>query len=303
MREVLAGEVGCTASDKPEKLAFVDAWRWWFTCDHAFWSEAQNQRCVDVAFVRAVGQPYRVNRNIRVAKLDHPTKIFTKGEREGQAKQVRDPSDPHALAFSIMINELKYEEDASLSQRGKALAKALVEHRSAIAGTPASAASKVNWFLRPEGWTMFDRFVSIAVLGSHQSSVAGMEQFFDALDRRDFAKKLAEVREAIASPFPKILAERVIDKYLFLMGLRYSQRTLFKEDADEESEGANDRMSLVLLNGFVSALPSPLVDQVCQQADKLAQTVCLSSLLHPDVAKAHADHVARERPKSSTTRK
>lgn len=296
------GQVGCTASDKPEKLAFMDAWRWWLTCDHAFWSEAQNQRCVDVAFVRAVGQLYRVNRNIRVATLDHPTKIFTKGKREGQAKQVRDPADPHALAFSIMINGLKYKEDANLSQRGKALAKALVEHRSAIAGTPASAASKVNWFLRPEGWTMFDRFVSIAVLGSHQSSVAGMEQFFDALDRRNFAKKLAEVRQAISSPFPKILAERVIDKYLFLMGLRYSQRMLIEEDADEEGEGTNDRMSLVLLNGFVSALPSPLVDQVRQQAEKLAQTVCLSSLVHPDVAKACAYHVSRERPKSRAIR-
>ncbi|MPS68670.1 hypothetical protein ACLIMP_17460 [Novosphingobium aerophilum] len=288
MSEVLVSEIGCKASDKPEKLAFVDAWRWWLTCDHAFWSEAQKRKCVDVAFVRAVGQPYRVNRNIRVAKLDHPTQIFTKGKREGQAKQVRDPTDPHALAFSKMINELNYEENASLSQRGKALAEALAENHSAIAGTPASAASKVNWFLRPKGWTMFDRFVSIAVLGSHQSSVAGMAQFFDALDKRDFAKKLAEVRQAIASPFPEILAERVIDKYLFLMGLRYSQRKSFEEEegADDESEGTNDRMSLVLLNGFVSSLPSPLVDQVRQQADKLGQTVCLSSLLHPDVAKA-----------------
>jgi hypothetical protein len=84
---------------------------------------------------------------------------------------------------------------------------------NATAKLQISAATKIMWFLRPQGWTMFD---SYAAKGMGASSA---ESFYAALDANGFAAAVDSLGAVIGqSEWSSLPANKVIDFYLMQRG-------------------------------------------------------------------------------------
>jgi len=281
---MMAGAAQFSSKSPVEALAFIDAYRWWLTCDCSFHQTADGGAGVDRHFVRSVGAVYAVNRTIPAKHDLDPENPYQKGKNRGQPRKVRDPSDPHAAALAAAVASFDIRQGETLGDRAKRLARLIDENAAAgkINASPISAMTKLLWFAKPDGWTMFDQYAALAVMAEHASSTAFMKNFYTVLDRRGFTRLVDNVRGALRHPFHPLLAERVIDKFLFIHGVRYSRAG--KATADQDSAFESSRMEMALLNGFVNALPSDLRQQAIDQSFAIAETVSLSALLDPKVA-------------------
>lgn len=100
-----------------------------------------------------------------------------------------------------------------------------------------SAITKFMWFLRPQNWTVFDKF---AAEGMQITSPRNrMQLFYSALDKAGFDDVTAKLTDIIAaSDWPTLPAPRILDAFLMRRGKR------------ETATGAD-----AALVGFLNALP------------------------------------------------
>ncbi|MBZ7924364.1 hypothetical protein LAC81_26925 [Ensifer adhaerens] len=83
----------------------------------------------------------------------------------------------------------------------------------------ASALSKLSWFMHPEGWTIFDKYVGAAVIGQDGSGLAQMSAFYQKLAPSWEARSKEVCGAAELAGFHPFLGYRIIDKYLYCHGL------------------------------------------------------------------------------------
>ncbi|MDG4575694.1 MAG: hypothetical protein P9C36_06710 [Defluviicoccus sp.] len=104
-----------------------------------------------------------------------------------------------------------------------------------------SAATKLMWFLRPIGWTMFDRFASRGL------GVTSATNFYTKLDRLGFDKAIATLTALIeASDWSSLPASKIIDSYLMQRGKKETLESwVTRAHAYLEALPANARESLV----------------------------------------------------------
>ncbi len=219
--------------------SFALAYQWWLMCD-AYFANADLSSELDERWLREIGKPYLVNRTI--------------------------PNGREA-AFVSMIKSSGQSDEMDLEQRAARLSLALSRNfdRQKV---PASAASKVSWFVWPQGWTMYDRYAANALIGNPTASgLARMEMFYAALAMRGWNDILGEMRLALR-PFAldARLAERTIDKFLFLHGM---------DDAALEP-------ALAMIDGFVDALPADLRADVVRAGEATGEKLSSVRLLHRD---------------------
>lgn len=86
-------------------------------------------------------------------------------------------------------------------------------------GAPHSAVTKLIWFLKPEGWTVYDRYAANAVVAGTGTSGDRQKRFYEAI-AEPLAYYAERLREPLAKLHPRLHAERLIDKYLVLKGLK-----------------------------------------------------------------------------------
>ena len=84
---------------------------------------------------------------------------------------------------------------------------------------PISAVSKLMWFLRPDGWTMFDRYARIGLIGNDNNPLA----FYEALEQRNFQDVAANITNICRNHGFGLFGERVIDKLLLFRGANAAQ--------------------------------------------------------------------------------
>jgi hypothetical protein len=83
---------------------------------------------------------------------------------------------------------------------------------------PYSGITKLMWFLRPEGWTMFDSLAQSGLSGQGTSE-KNVIKFFKALEDKGFAEKRDKVRDLCEeATLSWLYAERIIDKFLLFRG-------------------------------------------------------------------------------------
>lgn len=115
---------------------------------------------------------------------------------------------------------------------------------------------------------MYDSYAAKALIGtSSETGLSRMEKFYAALAMRGWNELLGEIRLALR-PFaldPR-LAERTIDKFLFLHGME---------------EAALDP-ALAMIDGFVDALPAELRDDVIRAGEATGDALSSVRLLHRD---------------------
>lgn len=218
---------------------FALAYQWWLICD-AYFANADLSSELDERWLREIGKPYLVNRTI--------------------------PNGKEA-AFVSMIKSSGQSAEMDLEQRAARLSLALSRNfdRQKV---PASAASKVSWFVWPQGWTMYDSYAAKALIGNPSATgLARMELFYAALAMRGWIDLLGEMRLALRPfAFDPRLAERTIDKFLFLHGM--------EEVALEPA--------LAMIDGFVDALPAALRDDVVRAGEATGEELLSIRLLHRD---------------------
>jgi hypothetical protein len=170
-----------------------------------------------------IAQSYSVARTIPAAPDDDPTFNVDIFAREVIALSDAWPKDTIERAAACRKTADKL---VSLFRR---TAKAAREGETPVTprktGSPHSAVTKLIWFLKPDGWTVYDRYAADAVLaGPDKNGGERQQRFYDAI-----AEPLATYAEPLRGPLaelnPRLHAERLIDKYLVLKGFSEASYT------------------------------------------------------------------------------
>lgn len=89
------------------------------------------------------------------------------------------------------------------------------------------------WFLKPEGWTLFDNLASKSLLtGSDKDQVKRMKRFYTQLDCRCFVEDADQIQKIIRTfsdnknNLKTLHGARVIDKFLMLVGKSNDKRRI-----------------------------------------------------------------------------
>jgi hypothetical protein len=104
-----------------------------------------------------------------------------------------------------------------------------------------SAATKFMWFLKPDGWTVFDRFAAGGMgVAGHLSRVEQLRCFYHRLHDAGFGSLVAEMQAFIKKRLlPDLPSARILDTLLMARGGR-----------------GGDTGSIERLNAFLALLPA-----------------------------------------------
>ncbi|CAN1575845.1 hypothetical protein MCELHM10_03841 [Paracoccaceae bacterium] len=172
--------------------AVVGYSRWWLSTDAPFLKRiVRNGGRLDVATASKIMTNYNVARGF---------------ENKGSAafSQAIQCANDRASGWPLGLQE-RYTFCRSLAEEWQAI-KATRHHQ-------ISAATKVMWFLRPQGWTMFDSYAAKGM------GVSSAEKFYAALGTNGFSAAVDQLGAVIAqSEWPSLPANKVIDFYLMQRG-------------------------------------------------------------------------------------
>jgi len=172
-------------------LAVYEHHHHWLANDgHYFLTVNENGNILDVNIAHKIAKDYSVIRNIGgVTELE---KLISK------------------------INNSDWPD--GLSDRFQICQNIAIEFRD-IPGrvhAPISGVTKLIWFCRPKGWTMYDKYACIGLLGKKREA----KYFYKTLEENKFQEKAQKLTEiCIKYGFPYLWGERIIDKFLLFRGL------------------------------------------------------------------------------------
>ncbi len=127
---------------------------------------------------------------------------------------------------------------------------------------PVSAVTKLMWFLRPSGWTMFDRFARMGLIGNRNDPL----QFYRKLAEIDFTSLCDQLHlECRGKGFSDLYGERIIDKCLMFHG------------AGDNSDFV--RTSTMINRHYLSLQPLETAERLTRLAD--TTTALLETALMP----------------------
>jgi hypothetical protein len=213
-------------------LAVIDAYKAWLNTDFGF---LQLTGILDVNGkrtskkigefnrdgMRLIARAYTVSRNIPSHSND--------AEAEALVKNLKTEAFAEIVAMGLAERAAKLVAFAKTNPVRKAA-------KDGVDGKPiqlASALSKLSWFLQPDDWTIFDKFVGAAVLKKNASGVSQMMAYYKAIasDWANAAPRLYDI--AGKKGFNPLLGYRIVDKYLFLHGVG-----MWQPDAAGSKSGA-----------------------------------------------------------------
>ena len=127
-----------------------------------------------------------------------------------------------------------------------------------------SLVSKLMWFLKPEGWTIFDSYAALGVKAKGATKKDQMIDFYKKLVDNKFAELAKEMQTHIdETGFSGIHAARIIDLRLMLEGD-------FQTPED-----------LKMVNGtFLKALPKTLSEEIVQLGMQLEDKFGVEKIFH-----------------------
>lgn len=199
-------------------LSVVDAYKWWINSDFGILQatgilDANGIRTnrptgtFDLQTMRQIARAYTVNRNIPAHNNDAAGQAVVDALCAPEtAKWLESPFPERAerLADFVKANTVALAPN----EKGEVLNHEL-----------ASAYSKLSWFLRPEDWTIFDKYVGAAVLRREQAGLDQMNSYYAALAPRWRQTSAALIEAVERQGLPGQLGYRIADKYLFYQGI------------------------------------------------------------------------------------
>lgn len=139
---------------------------------------------------------------------------------------------------------------AGLARDARALGLTTKEH--------ASAATKVMWFLQPDGWTLFDSYAATGIgISKALTGVDRMLAFYSRLDELGFCDFAQVMQRGVdRSLLPELSAARILDSMLMACGGRGDGAEALQETRD-----------------FVDLLPQHTASGLIAIAESLQQQV------------------------------
>jgi len=191
------------ANSTPANLAMIGYYRFWLITDHNL-TQMVGKNGMNGASVASIANQYSFSRTIE----------------NGTAARLAETVTALASVWPTTMRD-RAEECISIGE---------------AVGT-YSGASKLMWFLKPDGWTPYDSYAAKALRCGYGPSPTKMRQFYSQFEKlQDKTDGLAELVDKIE---PRLHVERVLDQFLVLHGMPDSA---FKNRRDE-------------LLSFVDALP------------------------------------------------
>ena len=141
-------------------------------------------------------------------------------------------------------------------------------------GAPYSAVTKLCWFLRPSGWTMYDQFACLGLTGSKGANACErFESFYDALHETGFTEKAACANQIVKDRFECniFFAERIIDKFLMIRGKIWSQKNLDVGMKVRKQLTCNNQLFLDNLLRISGASDTSIGKRIDQLATKISE--------------------------------
>lgn len=135
-------------------------------------------------------------------------------------------------AIADIINMVDVSADLSIVDRVEGALEAVKAIEQRGYSSNPSGVSKLLWFRRPDHWYMYDRQAALAV-GAGLSSTKGIRGFFGILHACDVVGLNLEIGRLAASAGIAVRPERIIDKFLWLLGSEDIERPLAKLRAKE----------------------------------------------------------------------
>lgn len=182
--------------------------RWWLAVDGPFLGAVDARKGFTQPLLRRVAVRYNVNRGLLQPK--------------GQAEE-RDASATGVIALlSATANEWP-DDLQDRAARCVQIAETALD-KGWTKTLQVSGVSKFMWFLKPDGWTLFDRF---AVAGMKVpvswSRRAQFEAFYEALADADFNDVAGRIEKTVvSSSIPHLPSSRILDSLLMARGARGS---------------------------------------------------------------------------------
>lgn len=182
--------------------------RWWLAVDGPFLGAVVAEGGFTEPLLRRVAVRYNVNRGLL------------------QPEEQQEGEDVSASGMIGLVREAAAAWPASLRERA-ALCIETAEAAQSAGWTDklqVSGISKFIWFLKPERWTLFDRFAAKGMgVPAHWSRRRQFEAFYEALDDGEFDGVVARIEPLVASSvLPGLPAARIIDSLLMARGARGS---------------------------------------------------------------------------------
>lgn len=201
-------------------LAVIDAFRWWIHVDFGFLIETgilthTGERTdnkvghLDRPLLRRIAGAYSVSRNIPAHNAD------------AEAEKLVTLFKEKAFRSALCAMDLGERGDllAEFISASPAILVAAEEGGKPGSRQLASAISKLTWFMQPDGWTIFDKYVGVAALRKSGTGTAQFKSFYGKL-APSWDQTTAELKQVVVEHgFNELLSYRIIDKYLFCHGL------------------------------------------------------------------------------------
>ena len=186
--------------------------------------------------LRGIAMEYNVNRGIVGADKD---------------------KDRAAEGLCELLNDARETWPTGLVDRAEACREILdkaMKSDSYVHGYQISAITKFMWFLKPDGWTVFDSF---AAQGAGVNRVSGsckrMELFYQKLTDLGFERLSQEMQVMIdVDVFGELPATRILDMHLMILG-KYGP----------------DKLAIGSLENFLLVLPNQTSQELKALAEKL----------------------------------
>ncbi|MCA6259022.1 MAG: hypothetical protein IM650_13120 [Phenylobacterium sp.] len=219
----------------PATYAFLVAYKWWLEQDVYYLGLLQGApNALDNRLLDQILRSYGANLSV--------------------------PSD-HRNRFVEFIQVIQQDEQIGITER----ARIIIEELNAFELNSVSAATKVNWFVWPNGWTMFDKRACISVIGHAQGNPAPrMLEFYNSLSNRGISELFGAIRDVLVPyGFHPLLAERTVDKFLWLgQPLAHPGEQIARHEA------------------FRDALPTELSENVTLVGEQISVLLADSALMH-----------------------
>lgn len=189
--------------------AVVEHYRTWLAFDGIERLRISREKnAIDAKSVRRIAIEYRINRGILATKNNKGNKIVGR--------------DDHAQAIAEHLNQVVARDwpDSLTARAQKCIEIAeWARENEHTSGVLVSAATKLMWFLCPDGWTLFDRFAAKAVAAKGRNPSDQARDFFKILGERGFVESAGQINSILeSSTLTSLSGERVIDKFLMLSG-------------------------------------------------------------------------------------
>ena len=284
-----------TWAEAPLYWATIEYHRFWLSVDRprlTVLSKADGQ--MTPVLLRDIAREYKVSRNLKgqdkknnseddtaaneicnILNAAQPSFTESLSERLARAKEIIGNIRPYtAKASSKKKTQVTENNEASTTEKSKTV-------------DAASAVTKLIWFLKPKGWTVFDSYAATGLgIPSHYRAIDRMEYFYNALILENFEVLVDEMQQSIEEK-SEILAEipaaRILDTLFMARGER----------------GAGSDHGVALTAAYLSQLPPNIQKDLSVVASMLQKKFGQRSLVQKEQPKSRDKTWQRQKEKAN----